>query len=85
MADSISSTDRCRYCGAEPGQDHDQDCASRGAQENHDQKLEQAREKLAAARADLGHDLAGYSITDLLADNFPWSLEQCRQIARELA
>lgn len=55
------------------------------AQANHDAKLDAAREVLSSARADLGHDLAGFSITDLLADNFPWSLEQCRQIARELA
>jgi hypothetical protein len=46
--------------------------------ENHFAKLEQAVAKLAAARASLGPDLGGYSITDLLADNFPWSLEQCK-------
>ncbi len=54
------------------------------AQANHDSKVAQARAVLARARKELGHEIAGHSIVDLLADNFPWSLEQCRQIAQEL-
>lgn len=52
------------------------------AQANHDSKCEQARVVYEKAKRDLGSDLAGYSLVDLLADNFPWSLEQCRQIAQ---
>lgn len=55
------------------------------AQENHDLKVELARGVLSRARAAMGHDLFGFSVVDLLADNFPWSLEQCRQIARDLS
>lgn len=54
------------------------------AQANHDAKVEAARECLEEARAKLGRELAGHSVVDLLADNFPWSLEQCRQVARDL-
>lgn len=54
------------------------------AQANHDSKVEQARLVLERARHQLGHDLGGFSVIDLLADNFPWSLEQCRQIAQEI-
>lgn len=54
------------------------------AQANHDEKLSRARAVLEKARAEMGDDLAGFSIVDLLADNFPWSLAQCREIAREL-
>ncbi len=54
------------------------------AQANNDSKVDQARAVLADARRELGLNLCGCSIVDLLADNFPWSLEQCRQIAQEL-
>ncbi len=36
---------------------------------------------LKAARKDLGEDLGGYSVTDLLADNFTATLVQCKFIA----
>jgi hypothetical protein len=52
---------------------------------NIDSKREQARLVLARARRALGHDLCGHSITDLLADNFPWKLDECRAIALEIA
>lgn len=52
---------------------------------NIDSKREQARLVLARARRALGHNLDGCSVTDLLADNFPWKLEECRQIALEIA
>lgn len=51
----------------------------------HASRVEQARLVLARARRAMGHDLCGHSITDLLADNFPWKLDECRRIAREVA
>lgn len=30
---------------------------------------------------DLGPELGGFSIADLLADNFPWPLEKCQTMA----
>lgn len=43
--------------------------------------LDAAREKLSAARRDLGHSLDGGSILDLLADNFDATIDECRQVA----
>lgn len=36
------------------------------------------------ARRDLGDDLDGGSLVDLLADNFPWPLDYCRAMAAHL-
>ncbi|HEY3494561.1 MAG TPA: hypothetical protein VGK73_07740 [Polyangiaceae bacterium] len=51
----------------------------------HASHVEQARLVLIRARRAMGHDLCGHSVTDLLADNFPWKLEECASIAREIA
>lgn len=34
-----------------------------------------------SARRALGPNLGGHSLVDLLADNFPWPLARCREIA----
>lgn len=47
-------------------------------------KLEQARVVLTKAQNALGADLRGHSVTDLLADNFDWPLDECRNIANQL-
>ena len=48
-------------------------------------RAKKARKKLAKARDALGHDLSGFSVVDFLADNFPWTLAECRAIAEILA
>jgi hypothetical protein len=47
-----------------------------------EQKAARAAPALARARAELGDDLGGYSVTDFLADNFTsWTLAECREVA----
>ena len=41
---------------------------------------ELARRVIARARAALGHDLQGWSLVDLLADNMPLSLDEIRRV-----
>ncbi len=51
-----------------------------------EQKVARATPRLAKARAELGDDLGGYSVTDFLADNFTsWTLAECREIAAQIA
>lgn len=47
-------------------------------------ELAAAREVYRAAAEELGEDLGGYSLTDLLADNFLWPLTKCENVARIL-
>jgi uncharacterized protein DUF3846 len=50
-----------------------------------EQKVERARSALARARGQIGEDLAGYSVTDYLADNFTsWTLAECDEVAKKL-
>lgn len=42
---------------------------------------EQARLLIENARRDLGHDLGGHSVLDLLADNFTGQLDDLRLLA----
>lgn len=40
-----------------------------------------ARKLISDTRAELGHDLGGHSVLDLLADNFTGQLDDLRKIA----
>ncbi len=48
-------------------------------------ELASAKEVYRLAVRDLGRDLGGSSLTDLLADNFEWPLSKCQQIAQMLS
>jgi len=49
-----------------------------------DPDVKKARAKWEAAKKDLGPDLGGFSLVDLLADNFEWPLAKCKEIAAKL-
>jgi hypothetical protein len=48
------------------------------------QEVDAAVDVYKNAAADLGPELSGFSIVDLLADNFPWSITKCREIAKQV-
>jgi len=48
---------------------------------NSDPDVKAAKAKYAVAQKALGKDLGGFSLVDLLADNFSWPLAKCKEIA----